>query len=102
MVSTSPLLEKTKGPALACKLAGIKKIYGFGIGSQSLFVDKSVRLNKNDLRYNYTEQSIKFLNNLDITYNFKDKFIVLNNVDREDFKKSIEYYDLIFQKIEKI
>ena len=84
------ILEKTKGPALACKLANIKKIFGFGIGSQSLFVDKSVKLNKNDLRYNYTEQSIKFMNNLDIICNFKDKFIFLNNTDREAFIKNYE------------
>ena len=90
-INSAFILEKTKGPALACKLANIKKIFGFGIGSQSLFVDKSVKLNKNDLRYNYTEQSIKFLNNLDIIYNFKDKFIVLNNVDREDFEKNYEF-----------
>ena len=90
-INSAFILEKTKGPAIACKLARINKIYGFGIGSQSLFVDKSVKLNKNDLRYNYTEQSIKFLNNLDIIYNFKDKFIVLNNVDREDFEKNYEF-----------
>ena len=84
------ILEKTKGPALACNFIGIKKIYGFGIGSQSFLVNKNIKLNKNDLRYNYTEQSIKFLNKLDIPYNFEDKFIVLNNVDREDFIKNYE------------
>ena len=89
-INTAFILEKTKGPALACKLAGIKKIYGFGIGSQSLLVDNSVKLNRNDLRYNYTEQSIKFLNNLDIIYNFKDKFIVLDNSERENFIKNYE------------
>ena len=84
------ILEKTKGPALVCNFIGIKKIYGFGIGSQSFLVDKYIKLNKNDLRYNYTEQSIKFLNKLNIPYNFEDKFIVLNNVDREDFIKNYE------------
>ena len=84
------ILEKTKGPALACNFIGIKKIYGFGIGSQSFLVNKYIKLSKNDLRYNYTEQSIKFLNKLDIPYNFEDKFIVLNNVDPEDFIKNYE------------
>jgi ADP-heptose:LPS heptosyltransferase len=86
------IFEKTKGPALACKLAGIKKIYGFGIGSQSLFVEKSVKINKNDLRYNYTEQSIKFLNNLDITYNFENKFIVIKNKDKQEFIKNYDSF----------
>ena len=84
------ILEKTKGPALACNFVGIKKIYGFGIGSQSFLVNKYIKLNKNDLRYNYTEQSKKFLNKLDIPHNFEDKFIVLNNADREDFIKNYE------------
>jgi len=75
---TAFILEKTKGPALASILAGINKIYGFGIGSQRFFVNKKIRLKKNDLRYNYTEQSIKFCNQLDIKYNFKDKFLVLD------------------------
>ena len=34
------ILEKTKGTAIACKLAGIKNIYGFGIGSQKYFVNR--------------------------------------------------------------
>jgi len=86
------ILEKTKGPALACKFSNIKKIYGFGIGSQSLFVEKSVKINKNDLRYNYTEQSIKFLNNLDITYNFENKFIVIKNKDKQEFIKNYDSF----------
>ena len=75
------ILEKTKGPALASILAGIKKIYGFGIGTQIFFVNKQIRLKRNDLRFNYTEQSIKFCNQLNIKYNFKDKFLVLEQKD---------------------
>ena len=90
-INTAFILEKTKGPVLACKLAGIKKIYGFGIGSQGLLIDNSVKLNRNDLRYNYTEQSIKFLNNLKISYNFKDKFIILKNEDKSNFIKIYQH-----------
>ena len=31
---------RTNGTAIACKLAGIKNIYGFGIGSQKYFVNR--------------------------------------------------------------
>ncbi len=85
------ILEKTKGPAIACKLARINKIYGFGIGSQKYLVSNSDRLNKNDLRYNYTEQSIKFLNNLKISHNFKDKFIILKNENKSNFIKIYQH-----------
>ena len=33
------ILEKTKGTAIACKLAKVEKIFGFGIGSQKLLVE---------------------------------------------------------------
>ena len=81
------ILEKTKGPAIASKLAGVKKIYAFGIGSQKYFVDKLVRLDKKDLRFNYTEQSIKFLNTLKISFDFNDRFLSLDSQDKEDFSK---------------
>ncbi len=81
------ILEKTKGPVIACKLAGIRNIYGFGIGSQKYFVNRSINLEKKDLRFNYTEQSIKFLNKLGISYNFKDNFISLNHNDKKNFNK---------------
>ena len=55
------ILEKTKGTAIACKISKVKKIFGFGIGSQKYFVDNRIRLTKQDLRYNYTQQSINFL-----------------------------------------
>ena len=54
------ILEKTKGTAITCKLARISKIYGFGIGSQKYFVNNEAILKKEDLRYNYTEQSKVF------------------------------------------
>ena len=73
------ILDKTKAPAIVCKLAKIDKIFGFGIGSQKYFVDESCRLSKDDLRYNYTLQSIKFLKKLDIPFNLEDKYLVLDN-----------------------
>ena len=85
------ILEKTKAPAIASIIAKIENIYGFGIGSQKFFVNSSARLHKKDLRYNYTEQSIKFLNKLKINVNFQDKFLDLNKINTpfflEDFKK---------------
>jgi ADP-heptose:LPS heptosyltransferase len=82
------ILEKTKGPAIASKLAGIKKIYAFGIGSQKYLVDSHFNLKKNDLRYNFTKQSIKFLNILKVSNNFNGKFLTLNNrVENEIYKK---------------
>lgn len=85
------ILEKTKGTAIACKLARISKIYGFGIGSQKYFVNNEVLLKKKDLRYNYTEQSKKFLNKLNINVNFNDKFLSLKNFENlsllNEFKK---------------
>ena len=88
----SYILEKTKAPAFASIIAKIKTIYGFGIGSQKYFINASVSLNKNDLRYNYTEQSIRFLKKLDIDINFKDKFISLNKIKNLSFLKSFEKY----------
>jgi len=72
------ILEKTKGPAIALNIAGVKKIYGFGIGTQKFFVDQSIKLNKNDLRYNYSFQSEKFLKQFDIFPKYNDKFLFLN------------------------
>lgn len=84
------ILEKTKGPALASIFSGIKKIYGFGIGSQKIFVNRSVNLDKDDLKYNYTKQSGIFLNKLNIKFNFQDKFLILErdytNLFEEKFK----------------
>ena len=84
------ILEKTKGPALACKFAKIKKIYGFGIGSQKYFVNYKFRLNKNDLRYNYTKQSKKFLDQMDINVNFDKKFLNLKNIDNKAFYEKFD------------
>ena len=84
------ILEKTKAPAIACKIAKIDKIYGFGIGSQKFFVDSSVGLSKNDLRYNYTSQSIKFLNRLDIPFNFDEKYLVLDNYKIDNYLDKYE------------
>lgn len=81
------IFEKTKGPALACRISGIKKIFGFGIGSQKYLVNKSVKLKKEDLRFNYTKQSIMFLNKLDISFNFNSKFLTLDFKDQNDLLK---------------
>jgi len=90
-INSAFILEKTKGPAIACKLARINKIYGFGIGSQKYLVSNSDKLNKNDLRYNYTEQSIKFLNKLKISHNFEDKFVILKNENKSKFVQVYQY-----------
>ena len=90
-VNIAYILEKTKGSAIACKLANVSKIYGFGIGSQKYLVSNSDKLNKNDLRYNYTEQSIKFLNKLKISHNFKDKFLILKNENKSKFVQVNQY-----------
>ncbi len=82
-INTAFVLEKTKGPVIACRLAGIKTIFGFGIGSQKYFVNQSVKLNKNDLRYNYTEQSSKFLKKLNISFNFEEKFLILDDKEKK-------------------
>ena len=79
------ILEKTKGPAMACKLAKISEIFGFGIGSQKYFVNNKALLEKEDLRYNYTEQSKKFLSKLNINVNFDDKFLNLKNLENFTF-----------------
>ena len=81
------ILEKTKGTVIACKLARIKNIYGFGIGSQKYFVNRLVKLEEEDLRYNYTEQSIKFLKKLNISYNFNENFLSLSDDDKKKFNK---------------
>ena len=81
------ILEKTKGTAIACKLAKVDKIFGFGIGSQKFLVENFSRLKKNDLRYNYTYQSTKFLNFHKISYNFNDKFLILDQIEKINFKK---------------
>jgi len=85
------ILEKTKGTAIACNFSGVKKIFGFGIGSQKYFVNKQIRLNKDDLRYNYTEQSIKFLKKINIVVNFDKKFLTLNQIDQNNLKKNYEH-----------
>ena len=84
------ILEKTKGTAIACKLAKVDKIFGFGIGSQKFLVENFSRLKKNDLRYNYTYQSSKFLNFHKISYNFNDKFLILDQIEKINFKKKYE------------
>ena len=86
------ILEKTKGPAIACKLAKINNVYGFGIGSQKYFVDKSFALTKYDLKYNYTVQSIKFLKKFNIEVNFDDNFLFLDRKVKNNFEN--EYLNL--------
>ena len=84
--SSAFILEKTKGPAIACRLANISNIYGFGIGSQKYLVDKSFALTKGDLKYNYTEQSLKFLKKFNIEINFEENFLSLDRKDKNNFE----------------
>ena len=86
------ILEKTKGAAIACKLAKISNVYGFAIGSQKYFVDKSFALTKYDLKYNYTVQSIKFLKKFNIDVNFDDNFLILDQKVKNNFEN--KYFDL--------
>ena len=86
------ILEKTKGPAIACKLAKISNVYGFGIGSQKYLVDKSFALTKHDLKYNYTVQSIKFLKKFNIEVNFDDNFLFLDRKAKNNFEN--KYFNL--------
>ncbi len=90
--SSAFILEKTKGPAIACRLANISNIYGFGIGSQKYLVDKSFALIKGDLKYNYTEQSLKFLKKFNIEINFEENFLSLDRKDKNNFEN--KYYNL--------
>ena len=79
------IFEKTKGPAIAAKLSGIQEIYGFGIGSQKYLVDRSIGLEKNDLRYNYSHQSEKFLSKLDIITKYDQTFLNLKSNTTDSF-----------------
>ena len=80
------ILEKTKGPAIASKLAKINKIFGFGIGSQKYLVKNFFKLTKEDLKYNYTLQSIKFLEKLNISINFNYNFLILDQNEKNTFE----------------
>ena len=79
------IFEKTKGPAIAAKLSGVQEIYGFGIGSQKYLVDRSIGLEKNDLRYNYSHQSEKFLNKLNIITKYDQTFLNLKSNTTDSF-----------------
>ena len=86
------ILEKTKGPAIACKLAKINNIFGFGIGTQKYLVEKFFTLTKEDLKYNYTSQSMKFLEKLNIPVNFNYNFLALDKNEKNIFE--IKYKNL--------
>ena len=81
------ILEKTKAPAIACKIAKIDKIYGFGIGSQKFFVNNSVSLSKNDIRKMLSEYGDfdldKILNELISEY--ESRGIVLSKTENRFF-----------------
>ena len=89
-IKTVFILEKTKGPAIAAKIARIKKIYGFGIGTQKFFVDQNIKLKKNDLRYNYSFQSEKFLKQLDIITKYNENYLLLNLKNDSNFFEQYE------------
>ena len=55
------LLDKVNKPAIAAKLAGIKKIIGPGIGNQKKWLTSSNFLDDKDWNLNYSEQSQKLL-----------------------------------------
>ena len=83
------ILEKTKAPAIASVISKINKIYGFGIGSQKYFVNNLDKLSRDDLKYSYTEQSIRFLTKMNIDISFEDKFLNLNEINFSSSVKNL-------------
>ena len=55
--------------------------------NQKYFVNRLFRLEKKDLRFNYTEQSIKFLSKLGISHKFDENFLILDENDKQNFNK---------------
>jgi len=88
------ILEKTKGALIASIFAGIKERYSFGIGLSRFFItNNSKNLNKEDLRYNYTEQSLKFFSKLGIeNVNFNEITLKLKN--NSEIEKLINCHNL--------
>lgn len=67
-IKTIYLLEKTKCALIAAIFAGVKKRISYGVGIQKILLTNKNFLNKQDLKFNYTVQSEKFLkiNNIPI------------------------------------
>lgn len=87
------ILEKTKGALIASIFAGIKERYSFGIGLSRFFITNSKHLNKEDLRYNYTEQSLKFFSKLGIEdVDFNETTLKLK--DYSEIEKIIKIHNL--------
>lgn len=73
------ILDKVSKPAIASKLAGIKKIIGPGIGRQKLWVTNKNKLKNEDKKLNYSEQSLKLLKINEIKIKNKIPELIFNN-----------------------
>ena len=81
------ILDKTKLPAIAAKISGVKNILSFGIGSQKLFLTNKFFLSKNDLRMNYPSLSKKFLDINNISISNLSPQLNINSVTLHNFVK---------------
>lgn len=115
------ILDKNSRPAIAASLAKIRKINGYGIGNQSLWVNNKNKLQKRDLKTHYIERGIKFfeLQNYPIKYEFikmnlnkgstnlfnflykKNLKIIIYGVDSSEMYRSwpINYFAELINKI---
>ena len=55
------LLDKISRPAIAARLVGVKNIIGVGIGNQSKWITNKKYLSNEDFRFNFSQQTQKFL-----------------------------------------
>ena len=86
------VLDKTKLPVIAARLAGIKNIIGPGIGSQKHFLTNNAYLNKSDLKLSYSFQSLKFLKINNITVNHRSPKLNIDFEKREKIKKEFQKF----------
>ena len=89
---TMYVLDKTKLPVIAARLAGIKNIIGPGIGSQKYFLTNKAYLNKSDLKLSYPFQSLKFLKINNITVNHRSPKLNIDFEKREKIKKEFQKF----------
>lgn len=85
------ILEKINRPAIAAYFARIKNIVGFGIGNQKKWLTNKYFININDLKFNYSEQSEKFLLINGISINDLSPSINLNQVEIDKTFESLKF-----------
>ena len=79
------ILDKISRPAIAAKISGIKKIYGYGVGAQNFYITNKSRLSKKDLFLHYIERGVKFFKTINIPINYTPPSI---NIDQDLLKKT--------------